>query len=492
MISTSLYHDIAARTKGDIYIGVVGPVRTGKSTFIKRFMETTVLPVIRDENDYKRAKDEMPQSASGKTVMTAEPKFVPDEAVHIILDNGAEMRIRMVDSVGYVVPGALGQEEGGAPRMVHTPWSAEPLPFREAAELGTRKVITEHATLAMLVTADGSFGEIAREDYLEAEERVAAELAASGVPFAVILNSATPDKDETVKLAYSLEEKYNAPVALINCPLMDTEDIRHIFELLLAEFPITELAFRLPPFFGALAEDHPLRAELLGTVRGIADGCAKMGDIAKCAAAVPPGDVLDGVTVTSLHPESGKAVLTLNEAPGLAYRVMSEICGRQITDDAALFRLLGEFAATAKEYENLKEALDSVEEKGYGIVMPRVEELHLEEPRIVKQASGYGVKLRASARSVHMIRARIETELSPTVGTEAETEELVKNLLAQFEEDPTAIWNSKMFGKSLYELVGEGLHAKLAHMPEDARGKLAETLERIINEGSNGLICILL
>lgn len=492
MVSTSLYHDIAARTRGDIYIGVVGPVRTGKSTFIKRFMETTVLPVIKDESDYKRAKDELPQSASGKTVMTAEPKFIPNEAVRITLDNGADMRIRLVDSVGYTVPGALGQEEGGAPRLVHTPWSEEALPFAVAAELGTKKVMTEHATLAMLVTTDGSFGEIPREDYVDAEERVARELVNFSVPFAIILNSATPDKEETRKLAYELEEKYNAPVALLSCPAMDDEDIGHIFELLLAEFPITELTVTLPSFFSALPEAHPLKERFLAAIRTVADGSVKMGDIAKCADAFPSDDAIEGIRVTALHPASGKATLAITEAEGLAFRVISELCGREIADDATLFALLREYAETASAYERLRTALDEVEKKGYGIVMPTADELRLEEPKIVKQAGGYGVRLRASAKSIHMIRANIETELSPTVGTEAETEELVKNLLAEFDENPAEIWHSKLFGKSLYDLVGEGLHTKLAHMPEESRIKLSETLERIINEGAGGLICILL
>ncbi len=492
MVSTSLYHDIAARTGGDIYIGVVGPVRTGKSTFIQRFMESTVLPVIHDENDYRRAKDELPQSASGKTVMTAEPKFIPDEAVAITLDNGATMRIRMVDSVGYTVPGALGQEENGAPRLIQTPWSEKPLPFAEAAELGTKKVMKEHATLAMLVTTDGSFGEIPRADYVEAETRVAEELLASGVPFAIILNSATPESEESRALAYSLEEKYNAPVALLSCPAMDAEDIRHIFELLLAEFPITELTFRLPAFFSALPAGHPLRARLIAAVRTVADGAVKMGDIAKCASSFPTDDAIDSISVTALYPESGRATLCITEAAGLGWRVMGELCGREIASEGDLFRLLSEYADVARAYSRIKDALDAVDEKGYGIVMPATEELHLEEPKIVKQVGGYGVRLRASAKSIHMIRANIETELSPTVGTEAETEELVKNLLAEFDERPAEIWQSKLFGKSLYELVAEGLHRKLDHMPEESRGKLSETLERIINEGSNGLICILL
>ncbi len=492
MKNTSLYHDIAARTGGDIYIGVVGPVRTGKSTFIKQFMESTILPAITDERERKRATDEMPQSATGKTVMTTEPKFVPDEAIHIELDDGTKMRVRMVDSVGYIVPGAIGQDENGEPRMVHTPWSEEPMPFKEAAEFGTRKVITEHATIGMLVTTDGSFGELTREDYVEAEERIAKELAASSVPYAIVLNSATPESEDTVKLAYALEEKYNAPVALVNCRLLDSEDVGEIFELLLAEFPITELKVSLPPWCRILPEEHPMREKCMQTVSHLADTCTKMGDLKKSAAAFSPTDVIDSVAVEAIHPENGKAVLRLCEAPGLSYRMMSEIAGRNIENQTDIFTCLKEYAETTRAYSRLKEALHAVEQTGYGIVMPSAEEIRLDEPRIVKQANGYAVRLRASAKSIHMIRAEIETELCPAVGTEAETEELVKNLLAEFEEDPSAIWQSHMFGKSLYELVGEGVNAKLAHMPEESRAKLAETLERIINEGSNGLICILL
>ncbi len=492
MKSTSLYRDIAARTGGDIYIGVVGPVRTGKSTFIKQFMESTVLPVITDENELRRAKDELPQAASGKTVMTTEPKFVPDEAIHISLEDGTKMRVRMVDSVGYLVPGAIGQDENGEERLVHTPWSEQPLPFREAAELGTRKVITDHATVAMLVTTDGSFTDIPREDYIEAEERVARALSASGVPYAVILNSATPEAEETIKLAYSLEEKYNAPVALVNCRMLDGRDVGEIFELLLSEFPITALEVKLPPWCRILPDEHPWKRACFDAVKMLADTSVKMGDLKKSADAFLPSDAIDAVEITELHPENGTALLTLKEREGISFRVMSDIAGREIKDDASLFALLGEFAETARAYGHLKEALDAVEKTGYGIVMPRADELALDEPRIVKQAGGYGVRMRAKAKSIHMIRAEIETEISPTVGTEAETEDLVRDLLSAFSENPTAIWDSHVFGKSLYELVGDGINAKLAHMPAEARAKLSETLERIVNEGSNGLICILL
>ncbi len=492
MKSTSLYRDIAARTGGDIYIGVVGPVRTGKSTFIKQFMESTVLPAITDEGELRRAKDELPQAAGGKTVMTTEPKFVPEDAIHITLEDGTKMRVRMVDSVGYVVPSALGQEENGEERLVHTPWSSEPMPFREAARIGTRKVITDHATVAMLVTTDGSFGEIPREDYTDAEESVAKALAESGIPYAVILNSATPEAEETVKLAYALEEKYNAPVALVNCRMLDSQDVGEIFELLLSEFPITALEVKLPPWCRILPDTHPYKSACLNAIKALADTSTKMGDLKKSVDAFLPNEVLDAVLLTEMHPENGTALLALKEAEGISHRVMSEIVGREIKDDAALFALLGELAETSRAYGHLKEALEAVEETGYGIVMPRADELVLDEPRVVKQAGGYGVRMRARARSIHMIRAEIETELSPTVGTEAETEELVKDLLSAFSENPTAIWDSHVFGKSLYELVGDGINAKLAHMPTEARAKLSETLERIVNEGSNGLICILL
>ncbi|MCQ2385871.1 MAG: stage IV sporulation protein A, partial [Clostridia bacterium] len=376
---TTVYQGIASRTGGDIYIGVVGPVRTGKSTFIKQFMESAVLPAIENDYDKQRARDELPQSASGKTVMTTEPKFVPDEAVSVSLSPGETVRVRMVDCVGYIVPEALGQEEDGAPRMVHTPWSEEPLPFKEAAELGTRKVIKEHSTVAMLVTQDGSFGEIPREAYVEAEEAVAKELEKAGTPFAVILNSAAPESREAVDLAYELEKKYNAPVALVNCRLLDKEDVTHILELILGEFPVNELCFRLPPWCSALKPDHPLRQAVLSVVKDTADRIQKMGDVKKAADATPQTELLEGLTVANVYPESGKAVLEAHLVKGLAYRVLSEVTGYPIADETAMYALLQKLADTAHAYAHLKQALDEVEETGYGIVMPEAGELHLEE-----------------------------------------------------------------------------------------------------------------
>ncbi|MBP3436679.1 MAG: stage IV sporulation protein A [Clostridia bacterium] len=492
MSYSSIYHDIAKRTNGDIYIGVVGPVRTGKSTFIKRFMETTVLPAIENDYDKQRAKDEMPQSATGKTVMTTEPKFVPDEAVSVKWQDGTSVRVRAVDCVGYVVPEALGQTEEGAPRMVHTPWSKEPLPFKEAAELGTRKVITEHSTIAMLVTTDGTISEIPRESYKEAEEKVAAELEKAAVPYAIILNSAAPESKEAIALAYELENKYNAPVALVNCQLLDKEDIKHILELVLHEFPVTELSFVIPAWCHSLPEHHPIKESFREQICHIADNVAKMGDIKKVTDALTPNEYIESVTPTRLSSDTGTATFEIKVAEGLYFKTLSELTGHDVPDEAALFCLLQELSETARAYEQIEEALQSAEEKGYGIVMPKVQDLHLEEPRIVKQAGGYGVRLRASAKSIHMIRAQIETEINPVVGTEAQSEELVQNMLSEFKESPEQLWQSNLFGKSLYELVGEGLQAKLSHMPEESRQKLSETLERIINEGSGGLICILL
>ena len=488
----SIYKDIAERTGGDIYIGVVGPVRTGKSTFIKRFMESLVLPNITEGYDRDRARDEMPQSAAGKTVMTTEPKFIPDEGVTVSLDGCASLRVKMIDCVGYIVPEALGTIENGEPRMVRTPWQEEAMPFVEAAEMGTHKVITEHATIGMLITTDGSIGDISRESYVEAEERVVNELKAMGKPFAMILNSKDPGSDSAIALAYELEEKYGVPVALVSCIELDAEDIRHILELVLHEFPVTRIDISLPEWVKVLEPDHRVKTSLISSVRACADKIQKIGDVTAAFESLADNEYLKKAAVESIDLGSGEAVVGVTMRDGLYYEMISELSGFQIADERELIDLLCHMAGLKKDYERVSDALAMTEEKGYGIVMPDADALRLEEPVIVKQAGGYGVRLRASAQSIHMIRANIETEISPIVGTEQQSEDLVKYLLREFEEDPRRIWESNMFGKSLYELVGEGLNAKLEHMPDDARMKLSETLERIINEGSGGLICILL
>jgi stage IV sporulation protein A len=488
----SIYKDIAERTGGDIYVGVVGPVRSGKSTFIKRFMESVVLPNIGEGYSRDRARDELPQSAAGKTVMTTEPKFIPEEAVPILLENNAQMRVRMIDCVGYLIPEAMGAIENGQPRMVRTPWREEPMPFVEAAEMGTRKVITDHSTIGMLVTTDGTIGEIPRDAYVEAEERIVREMQALGKPFAVILNSAKPSSEPAIALAYELEEKYGVPVALISCLELDAEDIRHILGLILEEFPVCEVNLKLPEWTTALPDSHPINSSLAVSIASCAKNVHRMGDIVGAFSELKENDYVESVQSEEINLGTGCATLSLSMANDLYYSVISELSGLNVSSERELIATLRELAEVKAKYDKVSEALEQVNRKGYGIVMPDVEDLHLEEPQIVKQAGGYGVKLRAAAQSVHMIRANIETEINPMVGTEQQSEDLVRYLLKEFESDPKSIWQSNMFGKSLYELINEGLHTKLEHMPEESRTKLSETLERIINEGSKGLICILL
>ncbi len=492
MANTSIYDDIAHRTGGDIYIGVVGPVRTGKSTFIRKFMESAVIPNIGDEYDRTRTVDELPQAGSGKTVMTTEPKFIPDEAVNVLLGEHTRLRVKMIDCVGYIVPEALGQSEDGETRMVHTPWAEEAVPFAVAAETGTRKVIEEHSTIGILVTTDGSIGDIPRSSYVEAEERVARELSNGCKPYAIVLNSAHPEWEETTALAYELEKKYNAPVALLNCLELNSDDIGNIMELILQEFPVTEITVSLPDWMCRLESEHWLRTACTRTLNEICDNISKMGDITREFATPPENEHIAAWRVKSLNLADGTAEVSMEPAKGLYYRIMSETTGFPIENEAELLHLINELAKTKHAYDKVADALKAVQETGYGIVMPDVSELTLEEPEIIKQSGSYGVKLRAGAQSIHMIRANIETEINPIVGTEQQSEELIRYMLHEFEENPQKIWESNMFGKSLYELVNEGLHTKLAHMPDESRQKLAETLERIINEGSGGLICIIL
>lgn len=492
MAEHSIYNDIARRTGGDIYIGVVGPVRTGKSTFIKRFMEALVLPNINEGYSRERARDGMPQSAAGKTVMTTEPKFIPDEAVSINIDSCSTFRVKMVDCVGYIVPDALGTIEDGQPRMVRTPWRNEPMPFVEAAEMGTHKVISEHSTIGMLVTTDGSIGDIPRNSYVEAEQRIVNELKELGKPFAIVLNSANPQSDDAISLAYELEAKYDVPVALVSCIDLDAEDIRHILELVLNEFPVCEIRVSLPEWTIALSNEHRIKASIVDNIKRCADGVVKAGDIQNAFSNLSDNEYIKNVSVNEIDLGTGCASVSVAMNDGLYYKVISELTGFEIDGEDKLISLLKSLAVMKERYDRVESALDEAEKRGYGIVMPDIHELRLADPEIVKQAGGYGVRLRASAQSIHMIRANIETEINPIVGTEQQSEDLVKYMLREFEEDPQKIWESNMFGKSLYELVNEGLHSKLEHMPEASRVKLSETLERIINEGSGGLICIIL
>ncbi len=492
MTNTSIYKDITARTGGDIYLGVVGPVRTGKSTFIKRFMEALVLPNITDDYQKERAKDEIPQSAGGKTVMTTEPKFIPEEAVNICLADNTNLKIKMVDCVGYIIPEAIGNNENGEERMVTTPWSDTTIPFSKAAEIGTKKVISEHSTIGVVVTTDGSIGEIGRHNYIEAEQRVVNELKQLNKPFAIILNSAHPDDPTTVALATELEAKYNAPVALVDCLKLDSEDIKNILELVLPEFPVKEIAIDLPGWVTALSKEHYLVCALHSEILQRANSLTKIGEVKQVFSEITENENIDNVFIDSVDMGSGSVNITFSLAPGLYYKTLSELTGIDITNEEELITTISELSDIKTKYSRLESALKSVEETGYGIVAPSVEDLNFQEPQIIKQANGYGVKLRANAPSLHIIKANIETEINPVVGTEEQSKDLINYLWGQYESEPEKIWESNIFGKTMYELVEDGLNSKLENMPDESRTKLGETLERIINEGSGGLICIIL
>ena len=492
MEERNIYEDIAQRTEGDIYIGVVGPVRTGKSPFIKRFMETLVLPGIENVYRKERARDELPHSGSCRTVMTAEPKFVPEEAVELTMEGGTHMSVRLVDCVGYMVPGAIGQSEEGLPRMVTTPWFDHPIPMTEAAEIGTRKVISEHSTIAVVVTTDGSIGEIPREDYLEAEERVISELKELGKPFLVLLNSAYPDSERARAIRTDIAGRFDVACVAVNCLELSQADVTGLIRAVLYEFPLRELDLNLPAWVDALPGDHPIKSGLYAAIRAQSGALRRIRDVEGVVAAIGSGEGVSRAQVTSMELGTGLAAADLELPRSLFYETLSAQSGFSIQDDGDLMGLLTQLAEVKRAYDKVADALREVRETGYGIVVPTTDELKLEEPEIVRQGGRYGVRLKASAPSIHMIRADIETEVSPIVGNEKQSEEMVHYLLQEFEGDTKAIWQSNIFGRSFHELVSEDLNTKLKRMPEDARGKLQETLQRIINEGSGGLICIIL
>ena len=490
MDTKNLYNDIATRTGGEIYIGVVGPVRTGKSTFIKNFMELAVMPRIEDANERARTRDELPQSADGKTVMTTQPKFVPAKGVDVVFGESMQAKVRLIDCVGYMVEGAMGTTEDGKARMVKTPWQAEEMTFEDAAELGTHKVITEHSTIGLVITSDGDITGMARPAYLDAEGRVVAELKEEGKPFAVVLNTKTPKSADTLKLKDALTERYGVPVLAIDVLNMNEADIDEIMSAVLLEFPVRKVDAWLPDWMAALDLEHPLVQVQLGRLDQASQNLGKMRDALRLAPMLTGGEVEDCTVKCDLG--TGTVQIEYRMTPELFYRTLGACCNREIAGEFDLLSYVNALSRDAKMVSRLKKALEQVEECGYGMVEPTEDEMELAEPEIMKQAGRFGVRLKASAPSLHIMRVDVETEVNPVVGSEQQSEELVKYLLSEFETNPTGIWETNMFGKSLSSLVNEGLNNKLNAMPKDAPNKMRKTLGRIVNEGKGGMICILL
>lgn len=491
MEKLDIYEEIAMRTGGDIYVGVVGPVRTGKSMFITKFMENLVIPNIVNKFSKERAIDELPQSAEGKTIMTTQPKFVPNEAVHISLDN-VDMNVRLIDCVGYMINGALGHEENEKPRLVKTPWSNEEMPFEEAAEIGTKKVIEEHSTIGILLTTDGTISDIPRTSYIDAEERVAGELINSGKPFVTIVNTTKPESQDANNLANSLSKKYGCTTICLNVKEMGTQDIENIFAKVLLEFPIKSIKAKMPDWLQALPYDNEIIKNVINEIKKYGIDITKIGQIDRTMIAFNENSDFEPITVDSVKMGEGTVYFNIKPKQGLFYKVLSNACGCCIKDDYELVTYLRDLAYAKKEYDKLSSALEQVKQTGYGIVEPSIDEIVLDEPQIVKQGGRFGVKLKANAPSLHIMAVDVETEVNPLVGTQSQSEELVNYLNEQCEKDPNAIWQTNMFGKSLQSLVSDGIHSKVFQMPTEAQRKMRKTLGRIVNEGKGGIICILL
>ena len=487
-----LYEDMERRTGGNVYVGVTGPVRVGKSTFVKRMMEELILPNIPDEYVRERARDELPQSGSGKTIMTAEPKFVPEQAVEICPDGQTKLSVRLIDSVGYMIPGALGAVEDGAPRMVTTPWFDQEIPMTEAAELGTKKVMADHCTVGVVITTDGSVTDIPREDYVQAELRAIRDMQATGKPFVVLLNTTQPEAPETADLAARLEEQTGARVLAADLLRMDKNAIGGILKELLGQFPPAVLEFSFPSWFDVLEPEEPCKKELFRVIRETAPRLERVCQAEVLSEALLVLEQVSGCEIQEIDLGRGTIRYAVRLPEALFYELLAQRSGVSVADDADLLRVLSRYAAIRGEYERLQAALEQVRSTGYGIVMPERSELSLETPELVKKGGAWGVRLRASAPSIHMMRTDLAAELSPTVGSEAQARELVQSLVAACEGDDETVWQSNLFGKTLYDLVSERLNTKLTELPEDARMKLRRALERIVNEGANGLICLVL
>ena len=484
----NIYQDISERTNGDIYIGVVGPVRSGKSTFVKNFMEKLILPNITNKNEKKRATDELPQSADGKIIMTTQPKFVPNTAVRLSLDDKATANVRLIDCVGYLIEGAEGHLEGDKARLVNTPWSTEPIPFEKAAEIGTQKVAAEHSTIAVVVTTDGSIGEIPRQNYVSAEERVVKELKLAGKPFVVVLNCKKPNDERCTELAATLQEKYGVSVLPVNVLNADATQLEGVLKAILAEFPVRRLAVDLPTWMRALSADNKIIVDILDKIKAHSAQINKMKDADKLAAAFADCDYLTSAEIQSLDMGSGVATCALTPKQELFFQVLSEEAQMEISDEYSLMSFVTAASYAKNRYEAMKDALDEADANGYGIVYPQMDKMSLNEPEMVKQGNIYGVRLKATSPSYHIIRVDVATEVSPMVGTEQQSQ----YLLAEYKQNPQAIWNTNMFGKTMAGLAKEGLEGKCSSVPVEIKQKVGRTLSKIVNENRGGLICLLL
>ena len=485
----SIYQDIATRTGGNIYIGVVGPVRTGKSTLIKRIMEKTVIPCIDDPYRAERARDELPQCGSGRTIMTSEPKFVPEEAVEISPDGMSKLRIRMIDSVGYMVNGAVGAEEEGIPRMVTTPWYDREIPMTEAAELGTKKVMQEHCSIGLVVTTDGSVTDIPREDYVDGERRAIRDMQATGKPFLVIVNSREPKAQPAAAVKDQIYKEFGVEAVIADCQALEESDISLLLKSLLCAFPMEQLQVHLPRWIDALEEEHPVKAALYSALLDTAERVTSLSHAEEVLSELQNLEQVTDYTLRSVDLATGTVVCALAFPEALFYEILSARAGMEIKTDGELLRLLTELAKVKREYDRISDALSSVKATGYGVVMPTAEEMKLETPEIIRKGGAFGVKLKAGAPSIHMVRVDIDTEISPMVGDEKQSRDLITYLTG---EDPEKLWESNIFGKSVYELIRDGLNGKVMGLPDDVRGKFRGTLTRIVNDGANGLICLIL
>ncbi len=489
--NSNIYLDIAKRTNGDVYIGVVGPVRCGKSTFIQKFIQNFVLDNIANKHDRARANDELPQASAGNMVMTTKPQFVPNEAVKVKINN-TTMSVRLIDSVGYMVDGALGAYENDKPRLVKTPWSDEAIPFVQAAVIGTEKVIKDHSTIAIAVTTDGSFTDIPRENYVEAERRTIKQLKDTGKPFVIILNTNNPNDDKTKKLADNMQNEYESPVIVMNVNELKKEDVDRIMTEILKEFPLEVVNIKMPKWLKPLSTDNPTVKEILDTVMDAIGEVGRIGEYDTNKVLFENSESFEPILNSNVEMGNGAISFEIVPKPDLFYKVLSYSCGMEIKDDYELINCLKDLTFAKKKYDKISSALDKVNETGYGIVIPSIDEMELKEPEIVRQGGKCGVKLRAQAPSLHIMKVDVETEVSPIMGGYEQSEELVKYLLQEFENNPQGIWQTNMFGKSLESLVNEGLNNKLTSMPENLQNKLRRTLSRIVNEGKGGILCILL